>query len=145
MGGRDGHRVPTTGPDGPLARAGVRPHGIDPLGRAFVNVRMHNVGRAPGCEHTDGLARVIAVLVRTAEGDGYLMHRRGYMERMNWISIHGKNKPPWGRSDLSLTSVTLALARPRPGDEPPKMTFASYEATLRPPGYPQSVSWRGSP
>ena len=84
----------------PMMPPNVRPHGIDPLGRAFVNVRMDNVWHQPGYVNEDEVARVYPVLVCTATDEGWLLHCRGYQQHINWYAIMKKTKPPWGRENL---------------------------------------------
>ena len=118
-----------------LSTAATPPHGIDPLGRTFVYLRITNVQRTPGWENQDQIARVYPVLVRSAAGKNWLLHGWAYTRRCNWYAILKKTRPPFSRANLEPTTETYQQEKAQ-GSGPIINQISGFEARLRPQGYP---------
>ena len=63
----------------------VKYHGVDPLGRPFMYVSMHNVSRRPGRRNEGGVDHTFPVLIRPRNRPAWNLTPRAFGRRSNWL------------------------------------------------------------
>ena len=118
----------------------VKYHGVDPLGRAFMYVRMHNVSRQLGHRNEGGENHTFPVLIQPRNRPVWNLTPRAFGRRSNWLQTKRQQRLLFHPETLYPTTDTLVHeAKPWSGRKASRSSFHRFEPLLRPPGYPRNA------
>jgi len=118
----------------------VKYHGVDPVGRPFVYVRMHNVSRRAGRRNEGGAIYTFPVIIRPRNRPAWNLTPRAFARRSNWNQTRRKHRNLFHPDSLMPTNDTMIEeAKPIESRKNSRSSLAQQELLLRPAGYPQNT------